>query len=582
MKRLLLILLSCQAAFAALTSPITLGQVASGTYTSGGTITGTVGQTCTVTMTAPTGGVNAVATVALTGTNVIAGGTALTITTPGQGFTAAPTTGTLSNGTATCSTTATISTALGTLATLTWYTYTTGSDSNGGCFDPALGGTNFANAAAATVVFSAGNSNQLSAAQNSTTVTSAGTPFLNAHIGNCIQIASGTNFVVGVYKITAVGSSSSITVDRAPATAGAGSVGNGNLAGALATLGASTGLLLYQEGSTTAYIKATASYTPSGNLLLPQGVPGTPTIWRGFTSTITDGGSATIAPSSGEIVTVEGYSNLENLIWDGGGSNFFITDINLAQSHAIVRNVVINHFTTEGLIATGGNNVILNSLAENGKAACVAGFTTSGVGSIFMGDVSTANPCDGFKDTNASPSSTWNRCLSYANTGGSSHGFELSGSSSGNPKFVSVVAYNNGGAGISCTNAGACDTLTVIDSAFVDNATYGISSAVTVYNNTSGMDFNAFFGNTTNDLQNFVHGPNDFCASGCATLLSGVPFASAGTGNFGLNATANQGAALKGTGWPGVFPLGLSTGHLDVGAVQTTPGTGASQSAYAF
>jgi hypothetical protein len=85
--------------------------VKAGTYTSGGTITGTTGQTCTLASFNDSS--TATATVALTGTNTIASATALTMTARGGGATAAPTSATLGSGTATCSGTATISTVLG-------------------------------------------------------------------------------------------------------------------------------------------------------------------------------------------------------------------------------------------------------------------------------------------------------------------------------------------------------------------------------------------------------------------------------------------------------------------------------------
>jgi len=86
--------------------------VASGTYSSGGTISGSAGQTCTLSSFNSSAS-GATATVTLTGTNTIAGGTALAVTNTGQGATAAPTTATLGSGTATCSGTATIATVLG-------------------------------------------------------------------------------------------------------------------------------------------------------------------------------------------------------------------------------------------------------------------------------------------------------------------------------------------------------------------------------------------------------------------------------------------------------------------------------------
>lgn len=85
--------------------------VVSGTYTSGITATGTVGQTCA--LTAFNNSSTATATVALTGTNTIAASTALVITARGTGNGTAPTSATAGNGTATCSGTATIATVLG-------------------------------------------------------------------------------------------------------------------------------------------------------------------------------------------------------------------------------------------------------------------------------------------------------------------------------------------------------------------------------------------------------------------------------------------------------------------------------------
>lgn len=79
-------------------------------YLSGGTISGSQGQTCD--LSSFNGVIGATATVALTGKNAIANGTQLTIVTPGFGATVAPTSATLSNGTATCSGTATVQTAL--------------------------------------------------------------------------------------------------------------------------------------------------------------------------------------------------------------------------------------------------------------------------------------------------------------------------------------------------------------------------------------------------------------------------------------------------------------------------------------
>lgn len=92
------------------------------TYTSGATVTGSANQYCTV-GTFNGGGSSAAGYLLLTGTNAIAGSTALDITNVGTGFTSAPTSAVLTNGTATCSGTITIATALIALPLVTTGTY---------------------------------------------------------------------------------------------------------------------------------------------------------------------------------------------------------------------------------------------------------------------------------------------------------------------------------------------------------------------------------------------------------------------------------------------------------------------------
>ncbi len=90
------------------TAPTT-ATLSNGTATCSGTAT-VITQLLTTVGTSPL--VNAAATVTLTGSNTINAGTQLTITNQGYGATQAPTTATLSNGTATCTGTASVQTAL--------------------------------------------------------------------------------------------------------------------------------------------------------------------------------------------------------------------------------------------------------------------------------------------------------------------------------------------------------------------------------------------------------------------------------------------------------------------------------------
>lgn len=88
--------------------------IGSGTYTSGGSITGTSGQVCFLTVTG--GSLNATAVIALTGTNTIAGGTVFSVISGGI-FTSSPVSATLStpaspSPAASCSGTVVVSTLL--------------------------------------------------------------------------------------------------------------------------------------------------------------------------------------------------------------------------------------------------------------------------------------------------------------------------------------------------------------------------------------------------------------------------------------------------------------------------------------
>ncbi len=89
----------------------TNGSVVAANYVSGGTITGTQGQTCL--LSGFNGATGVAGTVTLTGDNTIANPTAVSITAAGTGATTPPTTATLASGTATCSGTATITSFLG-------------------------------------------------------------------------------------------------------------------------------------------------------------------------------------------------------------------------------------------------------------------------------------------------------------------------------------------------------------------------------------------------------------------------------------------------------------------------------------
>jgi hypothetical protein len=99
-------------------------------------------------------------------------------------------------------------------ATAVWRVRPSGSNTNGGGYDPGISG--------AATDYSQQNTAQatgtLGTASGTTTFTDAGGAFTSAMIGNALWIASGAGFTTGAYFITAFGSSTSVTLDRSPGT----------------------------------------------------------------------------------------------------------------------------------------------------------------------------------------------------------------------------------------------------------------------------------------------------------------------------------------------------------------------------
>jgi hypothetical protein len=109
-------------------------------------------------------------------------------------------------------------------ATAIWRVRPSGSNTNGGGYDPGIAGaaTDYSqqNAAQAT--------GTLGTASGTATFTDAGGAFTAAMVGNALWIASGAGFTVGAYFIVTFNSATSVVLDRSPGT---GSVAHWALGG---------------------------------------------------------------------------------------------------------------------------------------------------------------------------------------------------------------------------------------------------------------------------------------------------------------------------------------------------------------
>lgn len=110
------------------------------------------------------------------------------------------------------------------LPTAIWRFRPSGVNTNGGGYDPGIAGaaTDYSrqNAAQAT-----GTNGATSGAGSTTFTDATAAAFTSAMVGNCIQIASGTNFQAGFYFVTGFTNANSVVLDRTPSSGGAGSAG---------------------------------------------------------------------------------------------------------------------------------------------------------------------------------------------------------------------------------------------------------------------------------------------------------------------------------------------------------------------
>ena len=143
--------------------------------------------------------------------------------------------------------------------------------------------------------------------------------------------------------------------------------------------------------------------------------------------------------------------------------------------------------------------------------------------------------------------------------------------------------------GLRSTNASATNLWWVRNSSFDSNTNSGIISASTTTPDRMMLQNNIFWNNTTNGVNfamaadvvtntNNAYGSNgtDRTNIGVGTndvTLTGSPFTS--STNWGLNNTAGAGAACRAAGFPGSMKDGVTTGYLDIGAVQHQDSGGA-------
>lgn len=425
------------------------------------------------------------------------------------------------------------------------------SDLNGGGFNPSRGGKGVDRSQQDGPHVDIDNG-ELVVTVHTTTTQVSGT-FLTvstADLGNFLQITGGTA-TAGVYEITAVDTiNRRWTLDRSAGTAGQTIVGR--MGGAFATPGFACGIATSASSAaaySTIWVRGTHQITSSssnvsnGRLALPSF-----TQLRGYGSTRGDGVKATLNAAIASITVVT--------VTSSGINNGWVRDI-------AVTNTGVNVNVTGFDRGSGSNGFAIDCSAT----ACSTGFTlpycircvaSSGtIGfapnqGVLFACIANGNTSHGFGSGNGNPK-TFDKCIAYGNGGA---GFVLS--DGGN--MSSCTSYNNTSHGISVT--GGTQAGCIIGCLLVNNGGAGESGSQgkfiainnATYNNTGGAGFSGS-----------VNSGN--------IALAAAPFVNAASGNFALNSTAGGGAACKAAGIPGAFPSGLTTGYLDIGAVQSQAST---------
>lgn len=398
---------------------------------------------------------------------------------------------------------------------------TTGSDSNGGGFDASFGGTDYS---------------QQNAAQATGTVTSAGTTvtattgiFTAAMKGNLIT--DGTTWK----QITAFTSATQVTVDSAPSwTSASVSVG-----GALAS--PAKAFSIAAVDGQIVYIKATATYTITGNALAPSAFPNAIAV-VGYGSARGDGTRAVFSASgmtAGQnCMTVGDHVAIWNIEVQNPKNDAFFGPSN-SQSQCY--NCKCSGFANQGFESIEICVGCFAGTSSSGYgffnckvvADCVCqgtqtgGFYANGVTSCMVNCV--ADSCVGVGYLLGA--GHFQNCVAYGNGG---DGFNVASSIC---SLINIIAYGNGGFGFNNRNTTAPEA--------------GYFRSCAAGSNTSG---NVSGGNAATDF--------------ALIALSASPFNNAAGHDFSLNSAAGGGAACRAAGFPGALPNGTTTGYIDVGAVQ--------------
>jgi hypothetical protein len=442
------------------------------------------------------------------------------------------------------------------LASVNWYVRVGGNVLNGGGWDSTISGAgiNYADADAAIL-----SPTDLATSGAVDTVTSVTGGFTANMVGNCLRIASGTNFTPGYYFIITFTDTNTIVLDRVCATA-AGSGGTGRIGGAFATPWGN----LPSGGAVTA--PTITSPLAAGHTIYLRGSGSDAPVSADYASPaygIYPAGNDTV----GQIRLI-GYNGRPKI--SGYGLIFYTTAWHIENLEVIANG---NSFTTQGLIngaifvknvrfdQAGYDIVGCSAGSYYGCSFINSGSTSAGTSQAIIG----APIIIGCMFYNwrgpVLNTGTWANALRMeesiiANSHSTTAALMLTIAGSSQRAIIrNCTFYGNVGdavkiMGNTTYDAFTAESIVFFNNIFANNGAYGIRYTGTLATNDKIREFvdhNAFYGNVSGPMYLLSAGTNDI-------TLSTDPFVDAATGDFRLNATAGGGAALKNVAFPIAFP----------------------------
>lgn len=429
----------------------------------------------------------------------------------------------------------------------------TGSNNNGGGFVAGASGTDYSQQDSAQISFT----DLVIDASDAKKLTSAGNPFTSSHVGNIIQVTSGTGFTAGFYQIVSVASNIA-TCDRNVGTTSS-TGGHAALGGALATVAGVTALV----AGNTVYVKGTLTVTTATTLSISASVSVGPITYNGYSTARNDGTRATWTTATNSVNLIE-TNNVQGYVFKN--FDFSCTAGTPGDCFHAKNSNNVGGMWIDNCLIHGWNRGINGDFSVDWSFASIVvsrtriysctshGVTGTGF-EVFLGCYIHDNGGDGIHIINGGPRSqlvVW-RCVIKSNTGKGIQDLQdlptNPSGAGGAASFVVVLEsdiLNNGSDNIkvSRTSNPACFVLfnSIVDAA----GGYGLNSDQVGYA-MMALGAIAWRANTTADTNNVPKSLSD-------VTLTGDPFTNRSSDDFTLNGTAGAGAACKGIGLPTVFP----------------------------